>query len=100
MTILYRNHQWAVTKYGVETIKPEAPYYFEAKRLADLTDYGQGPLYNWPIHMAEKGWVDIEAFIEAFVKALELHAKKYKPPVDNELLARSLAEARRATRWR
>jgi len=30
-----------------------------------------GNLYDCPSHMAEKTWVDIEAFIEVFLKALE-----------------------------
>jgi hypothetical protein len=45
--------------------------------------------------MAEKTWVDVAAFNEAFVKALELHKGKYNPAVDAELLKASLAEARR-----
>jgi hypothetical protein len=30
-------------------------------------------MYNWPVHMAEKTWVDIVAFIEAFTAALAIH---------------------------
>jgi hypothetical protein len=31
---------------------------------------------QWPLQMAEKPWVDYDAFFEAFTKALEIH----RPP--------------------
>ena len=62
----FKNGQWAVTDYGMETVPPEAPYEFEASRLLEVTDRPKGKFYDWPVHLAEKTWVDIEAFIEAF----------------------------------
>jgi hypothetical protein len=38
--------------------------------------------YDWPVHMAEKTWVQSEQFIEAYNKALELLAGKYEPAAD------------------
>lgn len=92
---LYQNRQWAVTSYGVESVPPESKYHFEASRLTEMRGDGADAIYDWPVHMAEKTWVDIEAFIDAFKKALELHAGKYAPPVDSSLLAKSLAAARK-----
>jgi hypothetical protein len=76
-------------------VKPAPSYHFNAERLVETTDRGPvGALYDWAVHMAEKTWVDIEAFIEAFTKALDLHAGKYSPKVDPDLLRKSFAEAR------
>ena len=100
MAALFQNRQWKVTNYGVETRKPEAPYQFEAKQLLETTDRGNGLLYDWPVHLAEKSWVDIEAFIEVFAKALEIHKGKYAGTVDPEMLEASLAEARYEARRR
>ncbi|HLZ01824.1 MAG TPA: hypothetical protein VKR55_06690 [Bradyrhizobium sp.] len=91
----FKNHQWAVTDYGVEVVKPTSYYHFDKTRLLESTDYGSGELYDWPVHMAEKTWVDIEAFIEVFLKALELHAGSYRGNVDKEMLTKSLARARK-----
>jgi hypothetical protein len=94
--VLFENHQWSVTDYGVEAVRPAAPYYhFDKSRLLETTDLGFGEIYDWPVHMAEKTWVDIEAFIEVFVKALELHAQSYRGTVDQTILSKSLAYARR-----
>jgi hypothetical protein len=98
--VLFQNRQWAVTDYGVESVKPAPSYNFTAERLVETADYGAGDLYSWLVHMAEKTWVDIEAFIEAFTKALELHANKYSPRVDPDLLLKSLTQARREAKER
>lgn len=76
-------------------MKPAPTYHFTADRLTEMQGGGRGKFYDWPVHMAEKTWVDVTAFNEAFVKALELHKGKYKPSVDPELLKASLAEAHR-----
>jgi hypothetical protein len=43
--------------------------------------------------MARKTWVDVDAFIEAFGIALRVHGAKLAP-VDQTILASSLAQAR------
>ena len=83
----------AVTDYGVETLRSESYYHFDKSRLLESTDYGSGEMYDWPVHMAEKTWVDIEAFIEVWLKALEMHGVSSK--VDQPMLERSLAAARK-----
>ena len=93
--VLFQNHQWSVTDYGVESVRPEAPYYhFEKRRILETENRGD-ELYDWPIHMAEKTWVDIEAFIEVFLKAIELHAGSFKGKVDEAMLQKSIERARR-----
>lgn len=88
----FRNHQWSVTSLGVEGLGSRAYYVVDEDRLLKTTNYGSGDMYDWPIHMAEKRWVDIEAFIEAFEKALDLHG--YSKDVDPARLAESVARAR------
>jgi hypothetical protein len=94
--VWFQNHQWSVTDYGVESVTPGAPYHyhFDKSRLLEAGDYGD-KLYDWPIHMAEKTWIDIEAFNEAFVKALDLHAGSYGGTVDKPTLEKTLERARK-----
>jgi hypothetical protein len=94
--VLFANHQWSVTDYGVEAVRPDAPYYhFGADRILETTDRGGQLFYDWPIHLGEKTWVDIEAFIEVFLKAIEMHAGRLGGKVDQDVLARSLARGRK-----
>lgn len=71
------------------------PYHIEESRLTEVAKCPNGSVYNWPRHMAKKRWVDIEAFIEAFDKALELHKGRISPKADQDILKASIAEARR-----
>jgi hypothetical protein len=95
VAVLYENHQWAVTEHGIESVKPAPTYPIEANRLLERDGVGRGKLYDWPVHMAQKSWVDIEAFIDAFSRALRLHAGKYKGDADPDTLRASISEARR-----
>lgn len=85
----YQNSQWAVTEYGLETVAPEARYEIEASRLTETTKRGDDTFYEWPVHLAEKEWVDLGAFIQAFEKALELHKDRYSLNLDTEMLEAS-----------
>jgi len=76
---LYQNHQWAVTDDGIESVEPAPTYYIAASRLTEMGGAGEHVLYDWPVLMAEKTWVDIAAFIQAFEKALEIHAGNSLP---------------------
>ena len=100
----FKNWQWAVTDYGVESVHGATsptidgitpPYHFDATRLVEMTERPNGTFYDWPVHMAEKTWVDIDAFNEAFEKALELRQGRYSPVLDPEMLRASFVEARR-----
>jgi hypothetical protein len=98
--VLYQNHQWAVTDYGVESVKPAPTYHFNAERLLEAAGAGMGKLYDWPVHMAEKSWVSIDAFNDAFVKAIEIHAGRYEGKVDQAKLTASIAKSRDEARRR
>jgi len=92
---LYQNRQWAVTDWGLTSVKPGAPYEYEivASRLLETANHGE-TIYDWPSQLAEKTWVDFDAFIEAYKQALVLHAVKYKGTVDSVMLERSIQYAR------
>src|SRR4051794_21428864 len=92
---LFQNAQWAVTDWGMEAAHPEPPYEFEAERFTETTVREAITYYDWPVHLAEKDWVDIESFIEAFSRALDLNSDKYNSKVDPDMLNRSFVEARR-----
>lgn len=68
--ILFQNQQWAVTTYGLENIA--GPYHYPIpKSDLEITMGAQGR--TWCDHMAEKNWVDVDAFEEAFDVAMETH---------------------------
>ena len=91
----FKNSQWAVTKYGLEVLKPEPPYEIKASRLTETTTRNDGTFYDWPVHVAEKEWVDLGAFAEAFRQALEFHKGSYSPEVNSEMLEASFTKASR-----
>lgn len=64
--LMFRNKEWAVTRYGLKRII-HAGYEISKIRLGDDVSHG-----GWPMHMADKIW-DIELFNEAWLKALEFH---------------------------
>lgn len=100
--LLFQNHQWAVTERGMCSLPQEAADSCEiiASRLLAPADRGAGYRYEWPILMAERRWVDIEAFVEAFRKALQLHNKLYKGSVNQNTLSASIEDARREAQER
>jgi hypothetical protein len=80
--VWWRGKQWAVTAYGIEYL--DGTYVAEASRLAEQPDY------PWPMHMAEKTWVDIDDFTTAWMAALLLHGKadKVDPVAVREMFGR------------
>lgn len=69
--IWWRGRQWAVTAYGIECL--DGTYAIDAKRLGMMRTPSQA---EWPAHMAEKEWVDMEDFMRAFSIALIRHKVK------------------------
>ena len=98
--IMFKNDQWAVTDWGLEAVPPGAPCecLIPACRILEMGGIGNGELYDWPLHLGEKTWVDIDAFHEAFVKALEFHKGKYGGEVDKTMLLASIDRARMQAR--
>jgi hypothetical protein len=98
----FSNEQWNVSDYGIEAIPGSQtaamqgltpPYEISAKRLLETTDRDR-VYYDWPVHMAEKTWVDVEAFLEAFANALDEHRGKYSGAVSAGMLELSFRKAR------
>jgi hypothetical protein len=94
---LFENAQWNVTKAGLES---KGPYgcFIGAAQLLVIADRGGGEAYDWPEHMAAKGWVKIEAFLQAFWWAIDFHADKYGDDLDLDMLHESFDQARTAAR--
>jgi hypothetical protein len=76
------------------TVSPAPEYHVEAKRM--LKTGSAGRVYDWPIHLAEETWVDTEALVEAFTRAIEIH--KSKGDVDPKMLIKTIGEARAIAR--
>ena len=66
--VLWQGRQWAVTEYGIEA--RDGGYHFPAERLSEVREYAGQQLPDWPLHMAEKSWVDIHDFCTAFLAAI------------------------------
>jgi hypothetical protein len=90
MTTIFQNRQWRVTENGIESRRRVPTYVVPAEQLL-LDLHGH---YYWPEHMAEKSWVAMDAFLEAFVAALNaLH-----PDFDKVWLKRAIEQAKRRGR--
>ena len=91
--ILFKNSQWQVEEdgMGVTEASGQPGFRIDAERLTDTTDRGpDGIFYDWPVQMAEKEWVNYAGFIQAFEKALDIHAGRYEGVADKSRLARSI----------
>jgi hypothetical protein len=81
---LFENEDWVVLESGLEHKRTG---YFIARE--ELASRRSDDLWSWPLHMAEKSWCALPAFMEAFTCA----ATVYGVPVDPDL-ARSFNVAR------
>ena len=80
---IWQGSQWAVTEYGIEC--RDGRYAIPADRLSEL----RGAVPDWPLHMAEKDWVEIHDFCTAFLVALAVH------PEHNEFNSTQIIEGTR-----
>lgn len=67
-----RIKNWQLTDEGIEALQA-SDYFIENERLLETTTRGEGVLYDWPIHLAEKASLtaeDIYAFNTIFLSAL------------------------------
>lgn len=70
--IIWQNKDWRVTKQGLSSVDPS--YHIGVDQLSDTRMLPGGTIASmWPMHMAEKSWVNLETFIEAFKMALTTH---------------------------
>ncbi len=65
---IWQGRQWAVTEYGIEA--RDGRYVIDAARLSETREFRGQRLPSWPLHMAEKSWVDVHDFCTAFLAAL------------------------------
>jgi hypothetical protein len=93
----FANLQWAVTDWGLQSIRPGAPYNYNiaANRLLERAGSGGGRFYDWPVHVIMKNWVDFESFMDAYLNAIETHKGKYPGEVDRKLMDETVEEARK-----
>lgn len=90
----WRNSCWSVTADGMQSLT--TTYEIPASQLAER----RGHLAMWPVQMAEKSWVDIEVFLEAFRNALLALRPTDLGTIDSEAtfaLAREVAARRTIT---
>lgn len=63
--------QWKITSYGVEC--HEQDYSIPWKRLLETTERDKTLYYDWPVHLAEKTWVDVPDFCAVYLTAIQDH---------------------------
>jgi hypothetical protein len=75
MKSYFKNAQWAVTDYGLELIDDSVVggYAIDKTRLLGKRMCVGRLVYSWPVDMAYKNWVDVNAFNDAFEQALTHH---------------------------
>lgn len=93
---MYRGTQWEVNQKPFRAIPPER-YDFETRRIGEVEDWGNGPIYTFPVHMAGKEWVDIEDFIEVFQMAWSLYGALQPEPLDPDVMERTIRQARKVS---
>jgi hypothetical protein len=85
------NHQWKILDDGtIESIGVmNTEYWIAGNRIAEPRDWGGDSLYEWPLHMSEKTWIDLRAFEEVFRAAFVANGVD----MDADKMDRSFAEA-------
>ncbi|MBX3496620.1 MAG: hypothetical protein KF769_10290 [Parvibaculum sp.] len=96
--VIYRNAQWVVQEDGICPDEGLPQYDIEISRVFETTQRGDHTFYDWPVHMAEKTWVDARLFNEAFDRAIHHYSNVSGVPVDKDMLRASFAEALRIAR--
>jgi len=90
--VFFKNHQWQVTNNGLETVAELVDSYIPHNRLLNLRTTGSESLYELPLHMAEKTWLDYCAFEEAYRMALQHHSRHAE--VNSDCLEKSIEKGR------
>ncbi len=71
-SVLWHGKQWRVTNEGLETTATDGEHVLRIPK-AELAR-GSADLYaSWPVHMAQKVWVDFDDFVKAFLAACVIH---------------------------
>jgi hypothetical protein len=88
----WTGRQWRVDDDGLDTL--DGTYPIEADRLGELRGDSNPPMADWLPQLSEKTWIDFPDFIEAFRRALTIHAGKY-PSLPPGAWDEGMKEARR-----
>jgi hypothetical protein len=71
-TRIWANADWEVADDGLASRGP-VKYFIPTSRLCELRSRkGVEGLASWPLQMADKSWVQIDTFLEAYQQALVL----------------------------
>jgi hypothetical protein len=91
---IWADAQWEVADDGLASLGP-VEYFIPKDRLCELRHRREAErIASWPLQMAEKSWVEIEPFLEAYQQALDLLKPKGLEAVDLSLsseVAREMA---------
>ena len=91
---MHQGSQWAVDQSRFWALPPER-YEFGTSRIGEIEDWGNGRIYTFPVHMAEKNWVDIEDFISVFQVAWSIYGALQEQPLNPEIMERTIRQARK-----
>lgn len=94
MVKIVEHCQWKLTEDGLESAGQPSENFIEMGRVPQLTTRDGVEYYLWPVHMAEKSWVNIEDFLITFVRALEAYEESKGAPINQTTLANSFSKAR------
>jgi hypothetical protein len=97
---IFENEQWVVEDDVMGPVATMDPYDIDLERVFETTERGHRTFYDWPVHMAEKKWVNARLFNQAFDHAIRHYAQVSGEPIDEPMLAESYREARRISRER
>jgi hypothetical protein len=93
---IWANNNWEVADDGLASLGL-VEYFIPRNRLCELRHGREAEgVAMWPLQMADKSWVRIEPFLEAYKQALELLKPKGLDAVDLPLsseIAREMAFA-------
>lgn len=82
------DERWEVDGSGLWFVPLD--YMIDANRLLKK----RGELYDWPLHLAEKEWVNFYGFLPQFIRACFVCREATRPEVlDLDLLRRTVDEA-------
>jgi hypothetical protein len=83
-----------IDEHGIRTIGGAPEYLIEAEALLMTTIRYAETYYDWPLYMADKSWIDFEAFCEAFERAVIVLADRLQSFVDRRMLNTSFEKGR------
>ncbi len=80
LPIYWLNAEWAVNEFGMESLCHGSWYAIPASDLGRA----RGDRAEWPAQIEDKGWTDPRLFLEAFLKALEIHSTAHNFDLERE----------------